>query len=467
MSLVPSPAFVYGLMALGVLTGLRPALAVLVFTAALGVAVLAVLPRHWLPSVALVAFALLPVKWLPVPDLLSTVTPSALVLAVWAVRLLAEERLVLTALGRSRRPRVALAVVAGLWLVVTTVTSASPAVSLGWALSFTMLVLVPSVFAVFEPRAGMILLRSVAALTAVLGLAAAVETWVLQANPLLQRFYAAAGPADSFTQIWSVYRATTTLGHPLVNGAFFTTTTCLALGGFLLSRRAPWLAAVALGAAGVVASGSRGAALGLALGVLVTAVLEVRARPDDRVARALLAGPLLAGAAMALLLQHRASTADGPDSLAYRLKVLTPGIDVASRNPLLGTGPGTAGYLKSEQSPLVSSRSGFDPIPELSFENSWLELLIGIAVPGVVLLITLVLLVGWQARLAQRSGVAGAVVAWTVTAGTFNLVEGHRPALMLFGALVVAAVSAPDGRPPDTDPRPRGATTTHEARGLM
>lgn len=453
MKLIPSPGPVCALLALGVLTGLRPELAVVGFAGA----VLLVLPRPWLPAVALAAFALLPVKWLPVPGVLTTVTPSALVLVVWAVRLLGEERLMVTALGRNRQRLVAVAVVAGLWLVVTTVTSSSPAVSLGWTIAFALLVLLPSVFAPFEPRAGLLLLRTAAALTALLGLMAVVETSVLKANPLLQEFYASAGPADSFTQIWSVYRATTTLGHPLLNGAFFCTTTCLALGGFLLTRHAAWLAAAACGAAGVVASGSRGAALGLVAGILTTAVLEVRARPSDRVARALLVGPLFAGAAMAVLLQQRATTSDGPDSLAYRVKVLTPGIDVASRNPLLGTGPGTAGYLKSERSPLVSSRSGFDPIPELSFENSWLELLIGIAVPGVVLLVILVLLVGWQARLAQRSGVAGALVAWIVTAGTFNLVEGHRPALMLLGGLVVAAVSAPGGGASGARGQPAGA----------
>ncbi len=73
------------------------------------------------------------------------------------------------------------------------------------------------------------------------------------------------------------------------------------------------------------------------------------------------------------------------------------------------------------------------------YENAWVEMVVATGAPGALLLAVLCALAARRAARAGRAGVAGAVVAYAITAATFNLLEGHRPAHVLLGALLVAA----------------------------
>ena len=400
------------------------------------------LPRHWLPSLALGIYALVPVKYL-LPDVFATASPSLFVLLVWAVRLLDQQRLSGRRLPRVNVVLAQLALVAGAWLLLSALISREADAAVGWVFSFALLVLLPFCLAGSEPLAGPLIIRVFAVLAGALSLLAALEAYVLQANPLLGDIYANARNADAFTQIWSVYRATTTLGFPLVNGAFFCVGLPLAVGLFLSTGRRRWLGIALLTAVGLAATSSRGAAVAAVAGVAATIMLHLRPRSPDprRVAAAAIAVIALGGVAIIPFTQ-RASDAEGAASASYRLTVLEPGLRLVAEHPLTGLGSGAASYIKGQDPSLLEGLSRQASIPDLSFENSWLELLLGAGLPG-LLLVAALLFGAVRAAGTRRPGAAGALVAWMVVAASFNYLDGHRPAHMVLGALAFAALSHP------------------------
>jgi len=434
----------------GALAAASPALAAAAVVAALGAAALLVLPRAWLPALALALAALVPVTWLPVPRALVTLSPAVAVLGAWCLRLAAD-----AAPLRWRRPtpgtRAAGVAAAGLaaWLVASLLLTRFPGTAVAWTAGFAVLALLPAALAPFEPGAARPVAATWTALATVLGVYAAVEAWVLRDNPLLGWAYRSAPAPDGFDQVWSVYRATTTLGHPLVNATFFAVTLPLAVDRALRHRRPLDLAAVAAAGAGLLATGSRGALVAGAVAATVTCALAVRDADARRWAPAVLAlvaaGVVVGGAS---LLARTAST-EGQTSLTYRIEVLGDALAVAGDHAVFGVGPGAAGVVKGE------AERGVAAFP---YENAWVEMVVATGVPGALLLAALCALAARRAAREGRAGVAGAIIAYAVTAATFNLLEGHRPAHVLLGALLVAAAGpARAAAPTGVGPRLRAA----------
>ncbi len=117
--------------------------------------------------------------------------------------------------------------------------------AVAWTAGFAVLALLPAALVPFEPAAARPIVSTWTGLAAVLGVYASLEAWVLRDNPLLGWAYRSAPAPDGFDQIWSVYRATTTMGHPLVNATFFAVALPLAVdracatGGRWTSPRSP------------------------------------------------------------------------------------------------------------------------------------------------------------------------------------------------------------------------------------
>ena len=453
------------LVLVGLAVGLSPLIGVVAAVALLGLLLVLRLPVHWLPSLALALYALVPTKWV-LPEVFATLSPSALVLVVWAVRVLDRHRVAKAVHVRRSGLVMQLAVVAGVWLLLSAVTSSERGASVGWVLSFGLVVLLPAALGWLDPRAGHLVIRVLAALGGALGTFACIETWVLQANPLLAGVYATGRSGDAFTQIWGVYRATTTLGHPLLNGAFFAVALPVAAGLFLASRQRRWLFASVATAGGLAATSARGAAVAAVAGAAVTMLLHLRARGT---AARPLAASLLALVALALValvpFTQRATDDEGASSAAYRLRILEPGLRLAAEDPVTGLGAGSAAYIKGKDPSLLEGLSREASIPSLSFENSWLELLIGAGVPGLLLVVALLLVLAGTAG-RRLPGPAGGIVAWMVVAASFNLLDGHRPAHMLLGALAFAVfghVRQAPAHPPSPRGRQRTRTQTLEA----
>ena len=437
MSGLRERAAVGGAVATGCLVGLSVAAAGLPLVLVLGLALAGVLlllvRERTLWALALVIFAALPLAYLPVPDVLLTLTPPALVLLVLLLRVLVDPSS--PALRRVSGPAVLVLAFAG-WLAVAVAASPYRAITVGWFVSFATLVVLPALLATRDAEVRQVVSRTWVAAAAVLGAYALVETFLLQANPLLDALYA-DGPRTALVQRWSIYRATTTLGHPISNGGFFAVAVPLALGAALRHGSAPAAAAAVLAAGGVVASGSRGALAAMLAGA---ALVLLRPTPGARRPAAALAGRALGVVAVlavvvlgAVYLAGRDASGEGSASAAFRVAQVPVALDGVATAPVLGTGPGAASFSRES---LLSRIGGAG-----AFESWWLELVVGAGVPGLVLGAAVLAAAAASALRSGAPDVAGAVVAWTVGASSVNALEGGRPQGLLLGLVLAMALS--------------------------
>ena len=426
-----------GAVAGGCLVGLAVAAAGPPLLLVLGLAVAGVLlllvRERTLWVLALVIFAALPLAYLPVPDVLLTVTPPALVLLVLLVRVLVDRGSPpLSSVSSSG----VLVLVFAAWLAVAVVASPYRAITVGWFVSFATLVVLPALLATRDPEVRHVVSRTWIAVAAVLGAYALVETFLLQANPLLDAVYS-DGPRTSLVQKWSIYRATTTLGHPISNGGFFAVAVPLALGAALRRRSGPAAAAAVLAAGGVVASGSRGALAAMLAGTVLVVLWPT---PGARRAAETAAGKALGVAALvaavvlgAVYVAGRDAGGEGSESAAFRVAQVPVALDRVADAPVLGTGPGAASY---SQESLLSRIGGAG-----AFESWWLELVVGAGVPGLLLGAAVLAAATGSALRSGAPDVAGAVVAWTVSASSVNALEGGRPEGLVLGLVLAMALS--------------------------
>lgn len=408
-----------------------------------------VVRRSALWALALLVFALVPLTALDVPGVLLTVTPPLLLLLVIAVRRL---------LDGSGPPRLTLRPVCLLllayagWLAVTALASDYRDITVGWLFSFIGLVILPALLGTTEPRLRDPLRYTWVALGGVLGLYAVAETFVLQSNPLMDILF-----DHHIEQRWSVYRATTTLGHPVSNGLFFAITVPLAVGLAVQRRSGLAAAAALLAAGGVVASGTRSAFAAMLLGAALAVLLPYGRGPvqgAQRLARtigtATMVGVLVAGWAY---LAVRESSGEGQRSAAFRGDQVPVAWEAVEQRPLLGTGPGAASF---SHEPLLARIGGAG-----AFESYWLELVVGAGLPGLFLGVLVTATAGISALRSGAPDVAGAIATWAAAVTFINALEGGRPEFLLLGLLLAMAFSrkpawqqAPSGRP---EPLPGGA----------
>lgn len=387
-------------------------------------------PRSMLWVLALVLFALVPLSALSVPGVLLSLTPPALILVVVAVRRLLDE---------SRppdlrvRPVTLLLLAYGGWLAVTVFASDYRSITVGWLLGYGLLVILPALLATTEPRVRDTLRFTWVGLGAVLGVYALVETFVLRSNPLLETV-----PGAGVDQTWSVYRATTTLGHPVSNGGFLAIAVPLALGLAIHRRsRLASLAAV-LAAGGVVASGTRSAFAAMLVGAAVVALLPAGGATSRR--RTLRRVVVMLGSLPVLLvgwayLEVRSTSFEGERSAAFRATQVPIALDSVRDAPVLGTGPGAASFSHEALLERVGGAG--------AFENYWLELVVGAGVPGLVLGVLVVVAAVVSALRTGAPGVAGAVVTWSVSVTFVNAFEGGRPEFLVLGLVLAMALSTP------------------------
>ncbi len=419
--------FVLGL---GVVSAVSPTGTVVLMVLAL-LAVATSLPLWVLPSVALWLFALLPVGYITgVPNVVGRFwTPAAVVLLIWAVRV---------ALGRGRRPflrslrwmvpLVALLIALGLQGVSTTR-------SVNWTLLLVVGVALPTaLISAFDDRATSTLLRSWFVLGIGLSLVAIIES-IIGSNPLAAYY--------NFDQHWSLYRVTTTLGHPLLNGTFFAITACLA--AFTMVRRGgPRGAAFGcfvLAAFAAALTGSRSGVYalvcGLGVGLLVMLVSGRTSLANKLLGVALGTVALLVLPALPTI-AGRASSAEGVASGLYRDEVIRLAGKLFLANPWLGYGPGT--------SAIATARAG----ATLPLENSVLGSLVSLGVVGSLGVLFLVVLVLVTVIRGGRPDGIAAVAAFVVAGSAFPLWESNPAALVLVGFVLIATRVPP--KPKDLDP---------------
>jgi hypothetical protein len=415
--------------AIGGATSLQPHLAVAGAAAAMLVAGALIVPLAWLPGSALVLFLALPTAYLPLPLLLSRFfTPSVIVFAVWAIRVLVTRRNAQpTAFGKWWG-RVALGLTC--WLLLGSLTSLSTQRSIAWVIVFGFTVLAAGAAAIAsgdETRQSFERAWLWSALVfGALGCMEGVTHW----NPLASHYEI---DGIVITQHWSVYRIETTLGHPLMNALVFATLAAGA-GMIALTRPRPLSVAAALCSAGAVTfTASRAGALALVLGIgvgVVCVFFSRTTRPAWRIAAVL--GLVLAavGVWSSPVLRHREASKEGQVSSADRYGLTDAAWRIVQHDSYAGSGPGTSQRRLEQDEPKT-----------LVLENSPLQLLVSTGVPGALALATLLAGATRTAIRRRRWEGAAALVAAVVVSSGFNGWDQVPVTLVMLGAAIVLALT--------------------------
>lgn len=450
-----------GAVLLAAILGTSLALGVLAAAGAL-VAVMAVfalfaVPRYWLWSGALCVSALIPIESLPVPHLLVVANPALMVVLVLAVRTILGGRPTPFWVG----PQVWLLLAFTGWLLVSVVTSIQKGTAIGWMVSFLVLILLLTLLGFGDRRAGRVAESTWIVLGAVLGAYALLETFVLHANPLFGGIF--AGGPSGLTQHFAIYRATTTLGHPVGNGLFFAAAVPLALGRMVARDRIGWhLLATVLAAGGVVASGTRTAFIAALVSSAIVLFGPTSARLLNRGGVGL---RLVVAVAMALTLAFgvwylaaRNNSAEGASSSSFRSTMITVAQQGVVESPLVGVGPGVAAVRWRSE---LTGTNGAG-----AFESMWLEMVVGSGVPALLLGFTVFGTAIGTALRSRATPAAAGLIAYLVTASGFNVWEGGRPGMVWIGLLMVMCLAMAHPRPGVApDPATTGAAEPEPEAG--
>ncbi|WP_104082527.1 O-antigen ligase [Cryobacterium sp. Y11] len=397
------------------------------------IAALLLLPAEILPAVALTTFALIPPRILPQDGPLGALPLTTIILVIWAVRRLLSttrdaQRAVTTPPTPYKSAAGYFALLLLLWILFTLARTSDLQTSLGWTISFSAAVLLPLCIGT-STREAFWIRRVWLLLGAWLGAYAAIEG-VLRFNPIWGTVYQALGLSDH--QHWSVYRADASFGHPLFAALFFAVACALAIGIWLRENSKPALAAAVFSGLGLVATVSRGALVAAAVAVGFAYLVSLLLRGEKRWGKfALLAGLIVVG--VIGLFQFDAFTARNNSieaELSSQARDLGVWVSLQAANLTnwIGSGPGTSG---------ITGRL----INEVTIENSMLQLLISIGLPGLALFL---LMIGFAVAhsLTQRAvGAAAALVAYTVCITGFNAIDALRPMHLLLGCLLILALN--------------------------
>ena len=415
--------------------------------AVVGAVVVFMAPQQWLPALALALFALVPVEYLNVPYTLVYLTPASLTLIVWVAR-----RGRAGSVAHSEATWTLLAMwglyVFGAWVLVTTLLSVDKRASIEWTIAFAISVMVLARCA----RSDAAVLSRVRAtwlvLGAVLSVYALIESRLLHNNPLFAATYAGSS-SNGFSQYttWSTYRATTTLGHPLLNSTFFAVAVGLAVGTHLKTGSRWAVIAGVLGTVGVLMTESRGGliALGAAVvGAVVVSLFEQSSR--RRATRSLIIVTALVavvGSSVAAGTLNRSASQEGNLSTSARVSLFQQGLTLAQQRPVTGFGPGAL---------ITASRGYSSNSTPGNYENSYLEIAISSGVVGVVLLVIMLAALLARSFATRNAAAFGGLAAYVTSAASFNLLSGYMPALVMLGVLAALALGSDGGSTAVTRP---------------
>lgn len=411
------------------------------FTLGVGAIVLAIflgfsilMPIHTLPAAALIIYAAIPSKILPNFFVFTSLPLGTIVLLVWRIRvaiesarasqpLVPQSKITKTAISLAR----VLALCFILWSVIVALVNNSGTFSWTWLVSFAV-----AVYAAILPRSAAreaeLLMRTWVILGAAAGVYAVTE-FALQGSPVFGTLYSVIGAQDS--QHWSVYRAEVSFSHPLFAGAFFAVAACIGTIKWLDAGNRGWLVGGALSAAGVVATLSRGSMAATVAGIALGALILLSTRPQRRrgLRFAVLTTSLLVSAIAVSQIpafQERTTSLEAQLSAGARETGMDVALLAAQSTNFLGSGPASSGATAAQYGTVV-------------IENSYLQILISLGIPGLLLFIAFL---GVAVLAAIRTGnIAGAagLIAISIALAGFNAIDAVRSMHLLLGlALLVS-----------------------------
>lgn len=428
--------------------------------ATLAILALFVVPVHVLPALSLIVFALVPARVLPQDGPFGALPLTTIVLVVWALR-----RMLLGPTGVVGRlpdvappgtrfrtvqvpPFKAIAVLCGalflLWGIFSMVRSTDIQTSFGWLTSFTAGALVALVVGDARREADGIR-RAWLVLGGWLGAYAILEA-ALRANPVWGTLYTALGATDS--QHWSVYRSEASFGHPLFAALFFAVACAIAVGTWLTTSSRWSLAAAIFSGLGLISTVSRGAMLAAAVASIFAFAASMLLRGEKRWGR-FVALLVIGAAGILVLFQYdafRARTDSTEAELSSQVRELGVWVAVQASELTgwLGSGPGTSG---------ITGRLFDDVI----IENSLLQLLISVGLPGLILFIGLIGAAFLHSLSRGAVAAAAGLLAYSISISGFNAIDALRPMHLLLGCLLILALNPQDPARPGSPSGFRGS----------
>ena len=396
------------------------------------------IPIDMLPAIALVAYVVIPRTALALQDVTTVLTPSFFLMLVWAIRSWTSPTPGVAMLRVPLAARVfAIALVS--WLGVVLILNRVVPTSIAWIADFAVLFLLP-LFVPFSRETLRRLQSTFLILSSILAVYCVLE-FSLRFNPI-QPLLGMFGIPD--VQHWSVYRAYATLGHPLYAGLFFAVSFAIALGRKLEARGRYNLLIAGLCLVGLLTTVSRNSigAVAVASGLMIIISLVTRSRLSGVTRLAL--GVLSAAGALAVtqapVFQDRFDSSEAAGSTAARDAIVQIAYDAASASNWLGGGPGNSMMVAKPFN-----------LRGTIIENAYLQLVISIGIPGVILFV--LLLAGGAFVAARRGSLAsvGAVAAYAFSIGFFNIIEASEASLVLGGLILLMAWGTPRVESPIDD----------------
>jgi hypothetical protein len=260
----------------------------------------------------------------------------------------------------------------------------------------------------------------------------ALSEYLLQFNPW--RYFLSS---DVASKTWSVFRARTSLGHPLTTS--MVASVALAVCLFPGVSRSRWLfRAGAVGAlVALVLSVSRGGVVAVAaaavVGLLSSQPKDQGSEPGKIGSRRgwtfLLVAAVTAMAVLSPLLSQRRVSGEGLVSVSMRSQIFSNSWLLVMERPVTGFGPGISSLIYEQ-------RYG-----EFSIENSALQLMVSIGIPAFLLVSVGLTIVVRTAMRRSRAGVAAGLVAFLVSVAGYNALDSNPALLAVLAPLVYCAVS--------------------------
>lgn len=420
-----SLAFAAAAITSGVLVSMAPLLVGVVALGCIGILACLRVAVSTLPAIAVYAFVFNPLPYSVITTQYASrfITPSLMVLVVWLIRRTSPDA---DQQQRSLTLAALLGAVLSVWLIGGILVSDARMRSIMWTVTFLLVLLVISAATYATADEARSATNAVLLSATILGTVAILEG-VIQSSILGNFFDRQDGTS---LQHWSVYRVTTTLGHPLVNALFFACAGVLALAVLASFRSFAAVAALLASCAGLYFTVSRGGVIAFIVGVATVVMLLIfRAGVPTRW-KVVAIGGCIAATTIFLsspLAATRDGSADGRGSTIVRQELPAQVLDVVAKDFYLGSGPGTS----------ISRflQAGY-PYP---VESSAFQLLISLGALG---LLTTALLTGILLIVLFRSSwpySAAICIAYIVMISTFSVMDDYVGVLTLLPLLVASS----------------------------
>lgn len=309
-------------------------------------------------------------------------------------------------------------------------------VMMAWSLVFTMCVISPVILGQITGGTVWPIVRlNLAGIGIFLGVLA-LSDFILHVNPWMGWI-----SADIAEKSWSVFRARTSLGHPLLTSTVASAAFAVCVFPSGNVRHWPYRFGAIGALTAVILSVSRAGVYAVALATLVGLLSAGQGARSDRSShnagrqssgRRLLSVMVALTSSLAVvwspLLSARNSSEEGTESKTFRSDVFVNAGQLIYERPLTGFGPGISSFIYEQ-------RYG-----RFSIESSALQLMVSIGLPAFLILSVGILAAMMLAIRRGRPGVAAAITAYLVSASTFNVIDSNPAILALLSPLLFCAV---------------------------